>query len=364
MFSLKTHESFAHGNTGSLVVQQWRTQLEFEDFVNVAVLVASHKVHQITIDFSNKTVCSGDSRLIQLAGSNVTDERIKTLYGPDEIVIKVEGKELHSQLAKYTSCRSYRNSFHISNSGAYHIKIVLLRGNYSALSEMVPVFPRVQYVTLLSEWVYLNETASHRHAQHHHHSSSQCSKHSHTGGTWVEKATLTDSGKDSIFNDLKSAQSIAPIANRGGDDRGALPPLLSHVPLGSEHVQKGCLPEVDKYTWITQPQSQQQSQQQQSTNCPQNYLYNSSEAAALLVNKKIQLHGDSHMRNFGSFFLHWACEMPMKDLFEKGMNKHIFVSETAERCAGLHIQYDPNYFCYNLGEPESLYDVHCVVCSC
>lgn len=69
-----------------------------------------------------------------------------------------------------------------------------------------------------------------------------------------------------------------------------------------------------------------------------------AEASEILSHKKLALAGDSHMRNFATHLVKWACDID--DAFSKGLYTYFTVkNETGTKCMGMSFSYSPDYFC-------------------
>ncbi len=301
---------------GSSVVKEWRTNIVNEP-VTVTLSKHAHDKYELYMDFPRP--CDFDSK-IKVSTANHTELISKHFMGPDEILIHIEGKELLSYIAKYVSCGKYRNNFHLYQSGAYHLKIVHLRGNFSALNEYSLQFPPPHYQYLVNEWIELSGSQ---------HKGATCHKSNY--GAWLEKSVLVKN--TSLYDTLATAAAIKPILHSGGDDRGMFEsPLTSPIAIDSTHSSKGCVSTLDSYSY------------EPITGCKWLHV-TPLEASKLLAGKKIALAGDSHMRFFGNILLEYACKQSPGSAFQKAKYTTVSIKSTEEYCAGLDISYSPNYNC-------------------
>lgn len=195
-----------HGgkHSGKLALKNWSTKVNSD----VIATALTHNIQDgdfnIKVDFSGRPCepVSTNPSHNKVSNFNITDILIHSHYGPDEIIVMVEGKELHSFVAKYHGCNKYHATFRLVYSGKYHIKIVQLRSNYTALNEAQPIYPLIEYNYIVNDWIELRGTQDARTAQScepheavsHHHSSNIYS------GVWVEKATLENNSANSLYN--------------------------------------------------------------------------------------------------------------------------------------------------------------------
>jgi hypothetical protein len=214
--------------------------------------------------------------------------------GPDEIYAQVQGYALYGFLMRYLGCGTYAGSFYIHYPGAYHIQITRMRSHFSAISEMVNEFPRINMEVAVSEWVQLVglEGSAKDLAQ-------SCRRES--PGAWVEKSvvkSLHTPGsveRNPLFASVQAANLSKELVFRSfiSEDHSRMLPLKSFVEIGSDHRNKSCFMVVNNYVW-------------QPVGCGWKY-YTAKEAGHILNGKKIAFVGDSHSRELRLALNHWAC---------------------------------------------------------
>lgn len=316
---------FGHaGDNSEHMSKTWTTKSNVtHETIDVHLTKSSQDRYDVAIDLHREREACEEEVLTRISPANYTDQVTKMFIGPDELVFYVEGKELLAYVPKYVACGRYHASFHLLLSGAYHFKVVRLRNNFTALNEYVELYPRIHYETLVSDWVELVGSKSKSASCHHIHY-----------GAWIQKSLLPITqgnvpSNTSVYDSIKSAESVLPIDYHNGDDRAL--PLRSMVPLGSEHDSKGCLMNADLYSY------------EPLTGCHWDHI-TADEASEILSQKKLAIAGDSHMRIFGNMLLKWACGIDMP--FQKGKyTHHMIKNETGTRCMGMSISYSANYYC-------------------
>ena len=76
----------------------------------------------------------------------------KARIGPDEILVFLEGPSIQVEVAASENfCNKYHAYFQIPLSGAYRIKVVHLRGDYSASANRLFFYPKFNYEVLIDE---------------------------------------------------------------------------------------------------------------------------------------------------------------------------------------------------------------------
>ena len=108
-----------------------------------------------------------DGLLRNHLSANVDSQRqllhYSRLYGPDEIVLFVEGKQLVSSIPSYVGRRIYSSRVCLAHTGYYHVKVVRLREHYRALNEVFDEYPLIRKEYILNEWLHLDAVSIKRH---------------------------------------------------------------------------------------------------------------------------------------------------------------------------------------------------------
>ena len=108
-----------------------------------------------------------DGLLQNHLSANVDSQRqllnYSRLYGPDEIVLFVEGKQLVSSIPSYVGRRVYSSRVCLAHTGYYHVKVVRLREHYRALNEVFDEYPLIRKEYILNEWLHLDAVSVKRH---------------------------------------------------------------------------------------------------------------------------------------------------------------------------------------------------------
>lgn len=365
-------------------IKEW--SINFQNGTKISLSHSSQRgVYIVGIEFMNRLCNTAETNLpyLNLAKSNITTNLIYERYGPDEMVIYIEGKELHAQLAKYTGCNHYQAAFEINHHGLYHMKIIHTRGGYTAVNEFIDAFPTIAYNELASEWLELNGTTTninHNSQQQHMTASEECSSYMNkasaiASGHWVE----IGDNSNSIFDVHRpTAEALPkPIKYTAPSDDRRLN-ITSYVPISTSHGNKGCFDSIDKYKWEFSQSAidQELFQHQKCTDNREGSINNTAisrliknrykqytpqEAAMILSNKILQFNGDSHMRMVTQYLLKWACDPDgnngrQYNNLKKNTHSVIHFASDSSACPNLRINYRANLFCSDLPETSVKYD--------
>ena len=203
---------------------------------------------------------------------NKFERMFKHMFGPDEIVVLVEGKTLQGFLAEYGPAGIYSVTFRISVSGYYHISVYRTRHDYGALNETHTEWPMIVKENLVTDWLYLERTEF-----------PECHNHN-VGGEWRE---IAPSQFD--FQSLAEAKQVKPVPvlvlyepNESQFNQLTYLNLSLHAPDEQEPGEpagSGCVSSIDRYKWHT-------------SQCDRTFI-TPDEAVKLLSKVKVSMQCDS-----------------------------------------------------------------------
>lgn len=262
--------------------------------------------------------CDGTSRtessLTHVSEYQVSREAILKYLGPDEIFVEISGKTMQSFLPTYVGCGTYSVEFFIKQSGVYHLSIVKLRSDYTAVNEVDKIFPLFEYQTLVAEWFWLDQNKI---------PEGTC-PYGNSQGVWSIKEENVDQARG-VYDKLALAKNTVPsILER---DSNATIPMYVNL-TDSYPLTHHCVDKVSQYGWDPQ-------------DCGQNFITH-AEAGKLLERKRVVFSGDSQMRTLAVSFFHFACGAPLT------FNNRIpsfYLPKTHAQCRGLSMSYVNNAYC-------------------
>ena len=267
--------------------------------------------NSIQIEF-NRTGCSPFEQM-NLSTAAETNDCLRSRYGPDEMLLFVEGPSIQTFLFRQQNCTFYFNEFRIPIEGDYRIRVVLIRSNYSAVNELIDLCPQADFDVILDTQMHLTKT------------------------TWAP------STKKIVGYWLHRTPELSLLKNKtmhlDTNNNGRSLPISSWVNLSSNPVTNlivgqlySCAENVNNYEWKLTG----------STDLQQVAL-TSTQGSAILSGKKILMIGDSHARTLSAQLISWACNTGLPDV--RHQSTSYTVPMTASLCAGYHISFYHELFC-------------------
>lgn len=211
-----------------------------------------------------------------------TTHFIKNAVGPFEVYVSIEGLGLYAHMFKYVGCNEYEVKFYVHQTGAYHVKVIHLRGNFTAIEEFTLKQPPINYQTLMSEWIELHAPPLNK------------IKCGHAAGAWMLNHQENTTKIRETFLNIELAKQTVPFKGDYSPYERNIP-FDIHVMLGHNHHEKGCAKDIDYYSW--QPVEE----------CKSIPFYNQTQAGQILRGKNIIVLGDSHAREMVINMVNWAC---------------------------------------------------------
>lgn len=289
--SFHSHES-SHGHLCKTFVKSWQVTDGVHDNIHIQ-LFRSHENHyslELSLqDDRNQSIYDDVYRISQINPStDFIESALK--YGPDEIIVFIEGISNQAFIPMYLGGRLYRHRFLIPISKKYHLKILRLRTNYDALDESVPVYPGIKKQYLLNEWIYFNSTSNDVFCSGDHPS-------------WFLK------------NEYSLVEDMQPIKY---NDRNLS--FEVYVTAGDHLQETFCPDDQNRYEF------------EHLNECRQSfYSLKDEEARSLLSKINIVTVGDSYMHRTGLQLLQF-CDFPHPELFSGG--KINFDNTGSPECKG------------------------------
>ena len=115
-----------------------------------------HDRHVSTIISVDRNACETRTFLKLTEGlHSVANDLIQRHYGPDELIVFMEGPTLQAKIGAYRGCNKYAVNFSVpvlpSGGGAYRLKVVHTRADYMAVDEVTTLqtAPVMQYYVML-----------------------------------------------------------------------------------------------------------------------------------------------------------------------------------------------------------------------
>jgi len=150
-----------HGN------KQWQVRTANADLLLVTLTHAewqpSSSLYLFTLYVhikSRDALCSVEPQQTELPfnalhtiSTSQSSLRLIDALGPDEIFVQLQGRVLVGRVLLRTSCGKYKVQLAVTRPGNYHMNLVRLRTNYLALNETHHSHPRINYETIVSDWV-------------------------------------------------------------------------------------------------------------------------------------------------------------------------------------------------------------------
>lgn len=305
------------------LIYQWKYENGFN-----GELIKELKNYQLKFSIDSRN-CNENSKplkqedLLFVSDSQYAREKVLKYFGPDEILVEIAGKTFQTILPQYIVCHSYSASFAIEDSGVYHISVIVLHSNYTAVSENE--WSSVHYNTVFKEWVILNGSYSK--------SETECVYDA--GGVWKANSDNYDL-KNGIFDNLDLAKAN-PIRTIYGDEKKLQMPFYVNFAFPYENGRL-CVHEVNQYSWNLE-------------SCGNN-SFSREEASKLLENKLIVFSGDSQMRTFAIHFFQYACHI--KHPFKYSHPPIFYVPKNHPFCANTRIHFLSDAYCTVNAIPQYL----------
>ena len=280
----------------------------------------------IQIEFDRRG-CSSFQQM-NLSAAAKTNNFLKNRFGPDEMVLFLEGPSIQAFLIRQRNCTFYFQEFNIPIEGDYRLKVAVIRSNYSAATELVDLCPRPGFDLILDTQVHLTKNI-------------RAPSTKEFAGYWFHKTPELSLLKNKTMQ-LDTKKYIRDM------------PISSWVSVSSNPVTEvianqvySCAEDISNYEWkLTDPQQ---------------VVLTSTQGSAILSGKKILMIGDSHARTLSAQILSWACGMKIPEV------RHVVtfhsVPLTASRCAGYQVTFRPELFC-GLGSLPPLGQFDLVVSNC
>jgi hypothetical protein len=248
--------------------------------------LSSQHPYRLTLNFTSRSCDQFDH--IKFTLSDETSQFVKQHFGPDEIIIFVEGPQLQAFMPLHMGCNVYVIRFAVGVNGLYRIKVLSPRTNHTGYNELYSHFPDVHMRYILDEEVRLDK--------------STVSKNCNSYWTTTNKAYLGYDDWDTPASVLMphACSTNSGVPNVGGGkylDQYTyvnLSTLSSSIPLNQCLTQSICASNVDLYEYKS------------DSTCPQ--PFNHITAQGFLKGKRIVFIGDSHARNLATLFTSWICQ--------------------------------------------------------
>jgi hypothetical protein len=274
------------------------------------------------------------------------------MYGPDEVIVSLNGKSLQSKIMLHAGCGHYHAMLRVPKDGWYHLSARRIRTNFTALDEsFVDKNAVIKYENIVSEWIYLNETTNTESLDFvvQHNSTRMHPKA--CGGTWSLHQ------ENPQFDFTGNISKVPPVLlntcrNITGGLSGELG-MPSYVNVSSSMITQlhpdlycPCFVSTDLYEWV--PFSPSEA----SNDCSLVESFTKREARSnLLKGKKIMIIGDSHARVLSNSFLGWACGIKVGGVRMGTLHKiaeNIFaysIPPNGPSCPGFEIIFIENRLC-------------------
>ena len=267
--------------------------------------------NSIQIEF-DRIGCSSFEQMNLSTGAE-TNNFLRSRFGPDEMLLFVEGPSIQTFLFRQQNCTFYDRKFNIPIEGDYRIKVAFIRGNYSALNELVDLCPQADFDIVLDTQIHFAKSV-------------WAPSTKELVGYWFHKTPELSLLKNkTIHLDPKKFERNLPIS--------------SWVNLSSNPVTYvdgdqlySCAENISNYEWkLTSSTDREQ------------VVLTSTQGSAILSGKRIMVIGDSHARTLSVQLMSWACNATLPNLRHQGT--FYTVPMNASLCAGYHISFHHELYC-------------------
>ena len=319
-FNTSAAEPVATFRDSSNILTGWNTTLMSTGETARVVLGTISSLPHLSIRIKRKGCTVYDH--LKISNHAETTGLVHKHVGPDEIIVFVEGPSIQALIANYKGCNTYAVHFEIPVAGTYRLKVVHLRGNYSAFNETNENTPEMLYDVLVERPVYFEKVLRTQA-----HGKAGVGGGPACGGHWVARQS-----DQALYNESVLVYEDAQRKFLRGLPLHSWVRLSTTAPLRDVNGRKAtCADDTNNFDWV---------------------VSNTSEAAAVLTptaagqimtGKRILFIGDSHTRTLMTHFMRWACGVNFPVV--KHINTQISIPDTASRCAGLHASYVVEYFC-------------------
>lgn len=293
----------------------WRvTSSIYHDNVTIKLHFNNENQYHIKILFDSHDCDVYDK--IKVEESNHSSNFIHRHLGPHEMIVRLEGYTLMSQIPLlYRECNHYSTIFPIYFDGLYNLKIERLRRNFSAINYFHQFYPPLTFEVFIDEIIHL-EYKNHNHS---------CLKH------WTAINNNYFSMNPILFLDLEASKRDVSLS--------------THIHLESSSLLSTtkCSSFVDNYEWKYPCKNETKLIKQN------------------LQNIKILISGDSHGRHLAKYFVKKYCGLmnyePRSHFYETYSMNHLrcpnvsihFIQQEECGFSGLGFKRDYDYLIYNCG---------------
>ena len=330
LFSPLLQTSISHDLDTNAILKLWTATTEFGTTARISLIQNTATLRMsVQIEF-DRMGCPLFEQ-ITISNRSETSGSLRSRFGPDEMLLFIEGPSIQTLLLRQRDCNSYLNTFDVPIEGDYRMKVVYIRSNYSAVNELINLCPQAGFDTILDTQVRLTKSISSP-------SVKKCK------GYWIHKTPELSL----LQNKTMRLEPHAYMRNL---------PISSWLNLSSNPVTKvienqlySCVDDADHYDWKL-PECAD----------PQQVVLNGVQISDILRGQRIMVIGDSHARTLSVNLIKWACDAKFPDMRHQSTTHK--VPANATRCAGLHLSFMHEAYCgiYSL-PPLNTFDL--VIANC